>query len=86
MRKLDAIRKMAGLLSTESCDCRDCIKEAAISTLGNIGSNQKKLKPSAINSNDISSNPMRQKQLGDKTNNVYLNNNSLQQPINPANM
>ena len=86
MRKLDAISKMAGLLSTESCDCRDCIKEAAISTLGNIGSNFKKMKPSAINSSDISSNPMRQKQLGDKNNTVNLNNYSLQQPINTVNM
>ena len=78
-------KKIITLLKKEkscSCGCDSCVKKAAISTLSQIGSNFKRLKPSAINPNDISSKPMKQKQLGQQDNNMYLNNNSSITPIN----
>jgi len=42
----------------------DTTKKAVFSNLGLVGGNAKSLKPSAISSNDISSNPMKAKQLG----------------------
>lgn len=78
-------KKIITLLKKEkscSCGCDSCVKKAAISTLGQLGSNFKRLKPSAINPNDISSKPMKQKQLGQQDNNMYLNNNSSITPIN----
>lgn len=78
-------KKIITLLKKEkscSCGCDSCVKKAAISTLGYIGSNFKKLKPSSINYNDVSSKPMKRKQLGQQDNNMYLNNNSSITPIN----
>ena len=78
-------KKMLTLLKKEkscSCGCDSCVKKAAISTLGQIGSNFKRLRPSAINPSDISSKPMKQKQLGQQDNNMYLNNNSSITPVN----
>ena len=42
----------------------DTTKKAVFNNLGLVGGNAKSLKPSAISSNDISSNPMKAKQLG----------------------
>ena len=87
--KKDAVKKMADLLNKDAhcgCGCSSCVKKAAISTLGAIGSNFKKLTPSAVNANDISAKPMRQKQLGQQQNNPYLNNYSSQTPINTGSM
>ena len=42
----------------------DTTKKAVFSNLGLVGGNAKSLKPSAISSNDISSNPMKARQLG----------------------
>lgn len=55
----------------------DTTKKAVFSNLGLVGGNAKSLKPSAISSNDISSNPMKAKQLGAPQNNRFINQTAL---------
>lgn len=59
----------------------DTTKKAVFSNLGLVGGNAKSLKPSAISSNDISSNPMKARQLGAPPaplqNNRFLNQTAL---------
>ncbi len=70
------------------CDCGGscCTKKAAISTLGNIGSRMHSLKPSVIRPNDLSSKPTPKRQLGDKGDNVFLNNYQMQRPASVGNV
>lgn len=76
--KTTAAKKLISLLNRKKeCNCGgSCCssKQAAISTLGGIGSNFKAMKPSAINFSDVSNKPTPKPQLGDKKGNMYLNN------------
>lgn len=87
--KSKSAKKIVDLLNhKKECECGGscCNKTAAISNLGPVGSGFKPLRPSSISFRDISSKPMPQKQLGQKENNIFLNNYTLQQAIPGANI
>ena len=60
-------------------------KEATIgslmNTMGRVGGNQKKMKPMAVSAGDLSSKPLPSKQLGEQTNNRFINQSAALQPI-----